>query len=78
LQQDEHKQKHADDNLGPPAGQGSVEDDVGLHQSLQHDADEGARDKAVAAGQKRAADDDGGDGVKLDAQRVQTEYPAEV
>src|SRR5690606_22126607 len=47
LQHDEQEQQHADHDLGPPARQRAIEDDVGLHQPQQHDADKGSQHKAI-------------------------------
>ena len=65
LEQDEGEEQQADQNLRPPARQRAVEGDVGLDEALDEDADQRPGDEAGAAGQERAADDHGRDGVQL-------------
>ncbi len=67
LQQDEGKEQEPDQDLRPPARKRAVERDVCLDETLDEDPDQRSGNEAGSAGEQRSADDDGGDGVQLDA-----------
>lgn len=67
LQQDEGKEQETDQDLRPPARKCAVERDVCLDETLDEDADQRSGNEAGSAGKQCPADDDGGDGVQLDA-----------
>ena len=66
LQHDERQQQHADRDLRPPGAERAVEVDDGLNRAEDQHPDQRADEIPDAAGEQRAADDDGGDCVELE------------
>src|SRR4051812_45432174 len=69
LHDHEQQQQDADGDTSPPGAELSLKGDGGLDDAEDERADQRAGDAADAAGEKRSADDDGGDGVELEARR---------
>ena len=69
LQDDEHEQQRADEDARPPRRQRALEGDDRLDDAEHQHAEHRAEHEAVAAGEQGAADDHGGDGIELGADR---------